>query len=532
MKLRRLAAVTAFAMAFPVFAQAPQDKVPVKVPDQLPITPTVANKPLVIGKRTLPAAPQATGCYKHTPGSTAWTAVPCLTQAQKANIPHPDSIGILTQQPGASTPGAVLGGGLEVNLVALGGVTDSLNGPGMFSLQLNTSGFTGNGDKPGDINWVQFTYQQFSPSVVPNNPNILCIWSIDLTASDYTGTGPDCIAIALVRGAQTGDVATFWGNVSNGQLQLGATLPWATGSGQSDPDAFLVTSPDYRNFGASSWTSVNGGLLGSGGTSQAALTRSCITATTSLYYQKPPGASTFQTNTLYSGITGESNNLTNSNTPFAACASDGVCSESQHGVSPDWFKTDGVKTCYPGDVPVPPLPNQNQATVTEDDSTVYTANGNHIRMCKNNALLIGIDAADSRYLCSATMAPASHLTVDTSTKGVYLYLNKGSTLPALLPHSVHVCPAGSAMVGWDQAKDLLLCGQILPSGYVPTSPALFGQDSANGPGGTQVPEPNFPNQNLHGCDPKGSGDPGAVAGIDVGNNVLICRNSGSVPRLN
>jgi len=88
------------------------------------------------------------------------------------------------------------------------------------------------------------------------------------------------------------------------------------------------------------------------------------------------------------------------------------------------------------------------------------------------------------------------------------------------------------MVGWDHAKDLLLCGQILKSGYVPVNPALFGADSVNGPGGTQVPEANYPKQKLHACDSKGSGEPGAVVGIDVSNNVLICRNSASVPRLN
>jgi hypothetical protein len=531
MKLRRWAVVATFATAFPMFAQAPEDKLPVKAADQLPVKPGVVLKPLVIGRKTFPVAPQKTGCFKHTRGSTAWTEVPCLTPAQKANIPHPDSIGILTEQPGTSSPGTPEGGEMEVNFVALGGVTDSKNGAGMFSLQLNTNGFKGNGDKPGDTNWVQFTYQQFSPTLLRNNPNILCIWSIDLSTQNYTGTGPSCIAVTIFRGAQTGDIATITGSVSNGQLQLGATIPWATGSGESDPDAFLVTSPDYRNFGGSPWTSVNGGLLGSGGSSQAALTRSCITATPSLWYERPPSGSTFQTNFLLSGVTGESNNLTNSNTPIASCAADGVCSASQHGVSADWYKTDGVKTCYASDVPVGRLPDENPASATEDDSTVYTANGNHIRMCKNNALLIGIDVADSRFLCSATMPPANQLTVDKSTKGIYFYNDKTGVIRAPMLHSVHVCPADFAMVGWDQAKDLLLCGEILPSGYVPVNQALFGKDSVNGPGGTQVPEPNFPKQNLHSCDPKGSGDPDAVVGIDVTNNVLVCRNSISVARL-
>ncbi len=532
MKLRRLAAVTAFAVAFPLLSQPPQNQLPVKIPDQPPAKPTVAIKPLVIGKKTFPAPPQTAGCFKHITGSTSWTVVSCLTPAQKTNIPHPDSLGILAPQPGTSNPISPLGGAMEVNVVALGGVQDSINGPGMFSLQLNTNGFTGNGDKPGDINWVQFTYQQFSPTVLPNNPTILCIWSIDLTTSNYSGTGPACIAITLLRSMQTGDVATITGSVSNGQLQLGATLPWATGSGQTDPDAFLVTSPDYRNFGGTPWSEVSGGMLGSGGFSQAALTRSCITATPSMWYQTPPAGGTFQTNILFSGVTGESNNLTNSNTPLASCAADGVCSASAHGVSSDWNKTDGVKTCYPADVPATPLPNQNQITATEDDSTVYTANGNHIRMCKNNTMLIGIDVADSRFLCSDTMPPANKLTVDTGTKGLYIYNGLSGGIRAPVLHSVHVCPAGSAMVGWDQAKDLLLCGQIPPSGNVPVNATLFGTDSVDGPGGTQAPEPNYPKQNLHACDPKGSGDPEAAVGIDVTNNVLVCRNSMSVARLN
>jgi hypothetical protein len=525
MKLRRLVAVTAFAMAFPVLAQTPQDKIPVKAPDQLPIKPEVALRPLVIGKRTFPPAPAKTGCFKHTPGSTAWTETACLTQAEKAHLSHPDSIGTLTQQPGTSPVVTPINGELEVNFVAMGGVTDSTQGPGMFSLQLNTNGFTGNGDKPGDTNWVQFVYQQYPPSV---NPNILCIWSIDLTTQNYVGTGPDCIAITIFRDAQTGDVASMVGSVANGQLQLAATIPWATNSGQSDPDAFLVTSPDYRNFGGSPWTSVTGGFLGTGNSSQAVLTRSCITSTPSFWFENPSSGANLNGGLFSNANTGESNNLTGSNTPVASCAANGLCGASTHGVSADWYKTDGVKSCYPND-DVAPLPNPTVAQVTEDDSTVYTAHGDHIRMCKNNALMIGVDVNDSRFLCSATMPYASELTVDKSTKGVYVY-HTGLRAPLL--HSVHVCPAFSVMVGWDQGKDLLLCGQIPPSGYVPVNPTVFGKDSVNESGSTQVPEPNYPKQKLHACDPKGSGGPEAMAGIDVANNVLVCRNSGSVPRLN
>jgi hypothetical protein len=271
-------------------------------------------------------------------------------------------------------------------------------------------------------------------------------------------------------------------------------------------------------------------MLGSGGSSEAVMTRSCITSTPSFFFPSTFNGATLNGQNFGNGITGEYNNLTTSNFPIASC-SDGLCGAAAHGVSTDWSKTDGVKSCYPGDIPQPPLKPSTTPQATEDDSSVYTANGNHIRQCKSNALMIGVDASDSRFLCSATLPPAGKLTVDKSTKGTYVYQNLKSGLRAATLHSVHVCPANSAMVGWNQSADLLLCGQIPPSGYVPVTPSHFGADSVDGPGGTQVPEPNFPSTHLHACDVKGSGGPLAVVGIDVANNVLVCRNANSVPRL-
>jgi hypothetical protein len=93
---------------------------------------------------------------------------------------------------------------------------------------------------------------------------------------------------------------------------------------------------------------------------------------------------------------------------------------------------------------------------------------------------------------------------------------------ALLPHSIHVCPAGSLMVGWNQSKDWLVCTPSPPAGGTPGQG--FGTVHIDGPGGTQVTEPNHPSVQMHSCMGTDPSVPFAMSGIQVADNVLVCTN--------
>jgi hypothetical protein len=134
-----------------------------------------------------------------------------------------------------------------------------------------------------------------------------------------------------------------------------------------------------------------------------------------------------------------------------------------------------------------------------------TFNGTKVHVCPGGALLIGVDATNNRFLCSNVFLldlPAmSDLTVEVSTYATFRcgILNT--------EHSVHVCPANSAMIGWHKGKDWLICMQLFQSGLVPLSSVAsnvekFGTVHVDGPSGTEVPEPNHANIMMHACDSK------------------------------
>lgn len=161
-------------------------------------------------------------------------------------------------------------------------------------------------------------------------------------------------------------------------------------------------------------------------------------------------------------------------------------------------------------------------TATEDDGTQMTFNGTAVHVCPTGMVMTGVDANNNRFLCATGYALPNpeNPTVDTSTQGSFTY-NGG-------PQSVHVCPPGMVMVGWNKGNNWLVC--VLDEAFGYTLGAGIGTLHVDGPGGTQVPEPNNSSTNMHSCDPAGSGgSPYAMAGIDVNNNVLICQNGAATP---
>ena len=161
-------------------------------------------------------------------------------------------------------------------------------------------------------------------------------------------------------------------------------------------------------------------------------------------------------------------------------------------------------------------------SVFEDDNTQMTFNGKQVHICKGGAAMIGVDASNNRFLCSNELTTdTTNLIVDTSTHVNFTWSGA--------EHSVHVCPQNNIMVGWSRDKNWLICTPVPPSGFVTLNG--FGAVTTDGPGGTQVTEPNHPQRNMHSCDQQNQGAPLAMSGIKADHNVLVCMNSLTTPRL-
>jgi hypothetical protein len=415
------------------------------------------------------------------------------------------------------------GAGLDIDLVQFGGVIDKDNGgANAFSLQLNTNQFAGGNSKQAFVQFAFQTQYQISP-----NFGIACIWNIDLDTNNYD---PACIPLTLTRSPRAGDQMSITGNAADGMLLFTAFLPWATSaypwaSGGSGDFIFSISAPDTYNLEYdSAWNAVSGGFLGAGGGSLATLSHSCVTTSLVMNFltaSRPvnPPLPTVSTE----GVTNtmETNNLDLVNAPLAGCV-EGECKVEFDSVSHDWTQK-GQETCYPQTLPAPTLPIGNQAGIFEDDGTQLSIAGTSVHICQNGAFVIGVDAANDRFLCSDAL-PFSNMTTliaDSTTHKMFTYNGE--------QHPVHVCPGTMVMVGWKQDKNWLICGQSVPSGF-DILPG-YGSVNVDGPGGTQVPEPKHPGLTMRACDPKGSGGPLAMIGIKLDDNVLICMNSGVTARL-
>ncbi len=479
---------------------------------------------ITIGGKTFTGAPLKSGCYRHTSGASTWEEVPCLSKDELSHVPPGAGNPALyeSQQAGPwVTPGQAE---MDVTNVNFGGVNDSKYGSGDFSLQLNSNAFPG---ANGQQYVVQFLQQNFTYN--GQQQHVLCIENVNSTTQNYGFSNGDtsCVNVPYFRGPATGDTGSIVAYANGGVLSVTVALPWSQTSGGTVADAYSISSPDVYNLEApGAWHYIDGGMLGGGAGSNATFTKSCQSTKLSLWFNGLPNNSL----ALLSGegnVTVESNNLQTVNIPFGGCSAqgqDGTCTATFDQVSKDWL-SQGQPTCYPQDTPPPKLSPTKQGAF-EDDASRMTLNGRSIHVCPDGALLIGVDAANNRFLCSNTFLLSdplpSELMVDTSTHSTFTY---GST-----SHSIHVCPTNNAMVGWDETDDSLVCRPLPPSGDVPVT--NFGNQRVDGPSNIrQVPEPNHTSINMHTCNRNGDGGPDAMRGIQAGDNVLVCMNSQVTARL-
>ena len=422
-----------------------------------PKTPTIDPTRMIrVGKRQVELPPTTIGCYRHTNGK--WVEANCLTPEEKLKIPRlsfrSDSV---IQSPSSSPIGTVGAAGVQLDFLRFGSESDaSHGGSNQFSIQLNSNVFNGNN---GHADWVQFTYQR--ELIAGSQLSVMCIWNIDLTVPNLGGYSPDgCMHIDVDRAPAVGDSAALAGtgfsgifdstgltkSGINGVLQAVATLPWA--SGGNDPnemnltgDVFAISAPDtYGLMGGKNWQNLDAGMLGAAVGSHATFNKACVTTSVDIDFsninnpnlapQTPvlaPGSSPFTTTTA------ETNNLVLVNSPVPNCvwgAPPGLNSPGMEGcvaafdnVSQDWVHQ-GTSECYSKDVPQAALPSTSQ--VFEDDSTQATVGGVTAHICRGGTWLIGLDADNNRFLCSASApgsSPSSWV-ADTSTHKTMKYKNE------------------------------------------------------------------------------------------------------------
>ena len=281
-------------------------------PDHQPETP--------LSRLKAPAPPRRAGCFR-LDQNRQWQAIPCASNEYLRQHPVPPPFTNSIQ----STPHAIFGfpprfaTGIFAAPFVLGSVavrstsnpvqaTETDGTANAFSVQNNTNyfpcascsrgnpfpavaGVNNSASQTGDQGWIQFVYQQFSLTNWS-----LCIWTVDVTIANNTnsaslngasgGYANDNFAGYHRQCAQSSAPAsgplTGAGAVGGeGQivgylncptvassagcfLQLIADLPWVGG---------VLTVSDNDTIGLSgNWTNVSGGILGSGGGSQAEFT--------------------------------------------------------------------------------------------------------------------------------------------------------------------------------------------------------------------------------------------------------------------
>ena len=265
----------------------------------------------------VPPPPAAPGCYKYEtterePSKRRWTRVNCMSPDEEKHLPHPaigGASGVYGLQSPCEGPCAtnsyspLTAAAVSVSFAPfcnpsivpcssdspVYAATDSLTGRESLGVQLNTNTFpvschpgslSSGQDQcvPGDIGWVQFTYQADVGTGGPfyYGASGLCVWNVDLTQNQFF---QNCIGIPNVYGFQTGGQSTSsprWetpapfqvtGGESNQMLWVMACPPWGEGP------CWSVATPDVLGLcwdptsSQCSWQWATGSLLGMGNSS-------------------------------------------------------------------------------------------------------------------------------------------------------------------------------------------------------------------------------------------------------------------------
>ena len=216
---------------------------------------------------SLTAPPRQPGCYRKTPG-TGWRRVTCLAAAYVKThfgIPLAGTPGI--QQGKARAGGGFSPAGPHIVLSQLDAFSplgpatesDTVHGPGAYSLQDNTNTFIGT-NRHND--WVQFVYQTTNGGTA----GVACIWQIDLTLPNHQGYDPTGCASG-------GDLGSSDVNSGNQLCCIeGFELPGVLAMAVSDVGGSAVAAvwSDLNGLEAGdNWNQASGSILGVGGGSQA-----------------------------------------------------------------------------------------------------------------------------------------------------------------------------------------------------------------------------------------------------------------------
>lgn len=297
----------------------------------------------------VPTPPLTKGCQEYTK-SQGWQTVECISpEYARAHIPPPEArvppltigggsgiVGITpayVQQnvpvpyapPSLQQNSPMTWASVEVNMLALPPctssaflcevMTDSVWGPGGFSIQLNTNQFIG---RNGDTYWYQFAAQNFSPSPLANLggctftspgypqptfcvPDAFLVYQNDVTVAcafqpncggannpGYVTTGvfitPQTLSSSYI-GVVTTNVVPVAGT------QYGNLLSILTLSSLGTTVAYSVNTPDLYGLSVlGHWQQVSGTILGAGGGSQAQFPTPTLVQTTlwALYATSTP----------------------------------------------------------------------------------------------------------------------------------------------------------------------------------------------------------------------------------------------------
>lgn len=153
----------------------------------------------------------------------------------------------------------------------------------------------------------------------------------------------------------------------------------------------------------------------------------------------------------------------------------------------------------------------------EDDGTPLSIGGTSVHICADHGVMRGVDAGHNRFMCTHALVAGTPF-IDKSTQ-VLVHLNDAPYIiedPNANRTSVHVCPEGSAMIGWHQGFNWLICAPVAPFPF----PKI---NQPDGPvDGTQAAEPNNPKITMHVCGIWPNKQSVVMVGIFVVKNVLIC----------
>ncbi|MDA4122484.1 MAG: hypothetical protein OK456_04795 [Thaumarchaeota archaeon] len=278
-----MTSVASRVVAFFMLALLSSSGVALVLPFQGAAAVTSASSHLVI-RSTPPPLPDVEGCYTNTKLAATgqyggWKSVPCATPQQLANLQHPNegngnSPGIdgIQSEPKLVLPHITITPQLQSGFVGVWELpnfvseTDTRQGSGFYSIQLNTNEFAGSN---GHTDAVQFTIQ-----TIPGYDTFVCVWNNYPGGNSYSKT---CVTASWTGASwPLGDcgscAAVIYGTVvpgtSNRQgfrptvLQAQAEMPWVGST------LYGVVAGDSYGL-QKNWLAGSGTILGQGGSSGA-----------------------------------------------------------------------------------------------------------------------------------------------------------------------------------------------------------------------------------------------------------------------